>query len=282
MNKLMKCRYLPHQKNITLSNLISKFVEEFVPALHYKYIFMNFRQTSLYRTTYNPSVVPAYLQGRPRSTILHCLHRKASSNKFSSNDIHVHAVDRQVEGFEVRGKSQTYRVDFGSSTGMPSCTYRDWQNYHIPCKHFFGVFQNKEDWTWDKLPDAYLYLSPDGSALTKYLSTARKTLSSPLPQDVTKQTKVQFRWTLAELSKPHLAALWETEPPLVYSTCNPASLLQCKTWGRLFTQSHPDHMIGLQDDPRKVLDTACSQVRVTLKVGTGNQKSVMGNGKMKL
>ena len=175
MNKLMKCRYLPRQKNITLSNLISKFVEEFVPALHYKYIFMNFRQTSLYRTTYNPSVVPAYLQGRPRSTILHCLHRKASSNKFSSNDIHVHAVDRQVEVFEVRGKSQTYRVDFGSSTGMPSCTYRDWQNYHIPCKHFFGVFQNKEDWTWDKLPDAYLkseYLSLDESALTKYLSTA--------------------------------------------------------------------------------------------------------------
>ena len=77
--------------------------------------------------------------------------------------------------FEVHGKSQTYRVDFGSSTGMPSCTCRDWQNYHIPCKHFFGVFQNKEDWTWDKLPDAYLkseYLSLDGSALTKYLSTA--------------------------------------------------------------------------------------------------------------
>ena len=172
MNKLMKYRYLPRQKNITLSNLTSKIVEEFVPALHYKYIFMNFRQTSLYRT-YNPSVVPAYLQGRPRTTILHCLHRKASSNKFSSNDIH--DVDRRVGVFEVHGKSQTYRVDFGSSTGMPSCTCRDWQNYHIPCKHFFGVFQNKEDWTWDKLPDAYLkseYLSLDESALTKYLSTA--------------------------------------------------------------------------------------------------------------
>ena len=69
---------------------------------------MNFRQTSLYRT-YNHSVVPTYLQGRPRSTILHCLHRKASSNKFCCNDIH--DVDRQVGVFEVKGKNQTYKVD---------------------------------------------------------------------------------------------------------------------------------------------------------------------------
>ena len=95
---------------------------------------MDFRQASLYRT-YNPSVVPAYLQVQPRSTILHCLHHKAS-NKFSSNDIH--DIVGQVGVFEVHGKNQTYRVDFGISTGMPSCTYRDWQNYHIPCKHFFG------------------------------------------------------------------------------------------------------------------------------------------------
>ena len=33
MNKLMKYMYLPRQKNITLSNLTSKIVEEFVPAL---------------------------------------------------------------------------------------------------------------------------------------------------------------------------------------------------------------------------------------------------------
>lgn len=172
MNKLMKYRYLPRRKNITLSTVTSTIVEEFVPALHYKYVFKNFRQTSLYRT-YNPSVVPTYLQGRPRSTILHCLHRKATSNKFSYDDIN--DVDRQLGVFEVKGKSQTYRVDFGASTGMPSCTCRDWQSYHLPCKHFFGVFQNKEDWTWDKLPNAYLkseYLSLDVSAITTYLSSS--------------------------------------------------------------------------------------------------------------
>ena len=182
MNKLMKYRYLPRRKNITLSRVTSLIVEEFVPALHYKYVFMNFRQTSLYRT-YNPSVVPAYLQGRPRSTILHCLHRKAKSYKFSSNDIH--DVDRHLEVFEVKGKNQTYKVDFGSSSGMPSCTCKDWQSYHLPCKHFFGVFQNKEDWTWAQLPNAYLkseYLSLDISAITDYLSSGnggRGTESTP-------------------------------------------------------------------------------------------------------
>ena len=53
MNKLMKYRYLPCQKNITFSDLTSRIVE-FVAAIQYKYIYTNFRQTSLYRT---------YLQG---------------------------------------------------------------------------------------------------------------------------------------------------------------------------------------------------------------------------
>ena len=50
-----------------------------------------------------------------------------------------------------------------------------WQSFHLPCKHFFGVFQNKEDWTWDKLPTVYLklqYLSLDVSAITDYLSSS--------------------------------------------------------------------------------------------------------------
>ena len=103
MNKLMKYRYLPRRKNITLSTVTSTIVEEFVPALHYKYVFKNFRQTSLYRT-YNPSVVPAYLQGRPRSTILHCLHCKATSNKFSYNDIH--DVDSQLGMLKSKAKAK--------------------------------------------------------------------------------------------------------------------------------------------------------------------------------
>ena len=81
LNRLFKYKYLPRQKRMTLSHIISSITNEFLPALHYKYVFKNFKQSDLYRS-YNPSVVPAYLQGRP-----HCLHRLASSNKFSQSDV---------------------------------------------------------------------------------------------------------------------------------------------------------------------------------------------------
>ena len=86
LNKILKYKYLPKLKHMTLSHVISNITSEFLPALHYKYVFKNFKQTDLYRS-YNPSVVPSYLQGRPKQTILHCLHRKASSNKFTLSDV---------------------------------------------------------------------------------------------------------------------------------------------------------------------------------------------------
>ena len=90
-------------------------VEDFIPAIHYKYVFQNFKQSALYRS-YNPAVVPTYLQGRPKSTVLHCLHRKASSNKIT--EAMIKALD---EGkFEVLGKSKVHKVDFGIGLSAPA------------------------------------------------------------------------------------------------------------------------------------------------------------------
>ena len=57
-----------------LSHIIKTIIEEFIPVLHYKYVYKNFKQSNLYRS-YNSAVVPVYLQGHPKATILHCLHR---------------------------------------------------------------------------------------------------------------------------------------------------------------------------------------------------------------
>ena len=64
--------------------MMHTIVEDFIPAIHYcnKYVFQNFKQSALYKS-YNPAVAPTNLQGRPKSTVLHCLHRKASSNKIT-------------------------------------------------------------------------------------------------------------------------------------------------------------------------------------------------------
>ena len=166
LNRLLKYQYLPRQKSMNLSNMIRTVVEEFIPALHYKYVYQNFKQSDLYRS-YNPTV-PSYLQGRPKSTVLHCLHRKASSNKIT--DCMIKIIDEGT--FEVLGKHKHHTVDFGVTSSTPTCTCKDWETYKIPCKHYFAIFNWFPEWGWEKLPQSYQnspYLHLDDEAVTTYL-----------------------------------------------------------------------------------------------------------------
>jgi len=167
LNKLLKYQYLPRRKSMNLSNMIRAIVEDFIPALHYKYVYQNFKQSDLYRS-YNPTVVPSYLQDRPKSTVLHCLHRKASSNKITDSMIKV--IHEGI--FEVLGKHKFHTVDFGVTSSAPKCTCKDWEAYKIPCKHFFAIFNWFPEWGWEKLPHSYQnspYLHLDDEAITTYL-----------------------------------------------------------------------------------------------------------------
>ena len=152
LNKLFKYQYLPRQKRMTLSHIISCIINEFLPALHYKYVFKNFKQSDLYRS-YNPTVVPEYLQGRPKQTILH---RLASSNKFTHSDVTQAAPNSGK--FTVKSNKGSHTVEFKGQSGEPTCTCKDWLAYHLPCKHFFAVFRHFSEWGWEKLPDSYLIL----------------------------------------------------------------------------------------------------------------------------
>jgi len=69
---------------------------------HYKYIFQNFKQSDSYRSN-NPAVVPSYQQGRPKRTVLHCLHRRAKSNKVTQSIVMIKVIDDGK--FEVQGKN---------------------------------------------------------------------------------------------------------------------------------------------------------------------------------
>ena len=47
----------------------------------------------------------------------------------------------------------------------------DWLRFHIPCKHFFAMFQPRANRQWEQLPQSYLhstYLSADSDALAKH------------------------------------------------------------------------------------------------------------------
>ena len=106
---------------MTLSSIATILIEDYLPDAQRKYLFQNFQQSPHYRS-YNDNI-PAYLQGRPRNTILHCLDRKGSSNKFTSEDIT--DIDTKEGVFSVcSSKGRIYTVNFGinSDDRMPSCT----------------------------------------------------------------------------------------------------------------------------------------------------------------
>ena len=137
-NKLLKYSYLPRRKNITISRLATVLYKDFNPDIHHKYLFLNYKSSSSYRT-YN-DFVPSYLHGRPRQVILHCLERKSSSRKYDESDI---TTQDTISGvFIIKGSSsKLHRVNFGTTTGEPSCTCHDWIQWRIPCKHFFCSIQ---------------------------------------------------------------------------------------------------------------------------------------------
>lgn len=97
------------------------------------------------------------------------MERKLKARSFSVEDIS--DIDARNGQFHVTSSSgKKYEVNFGAHSEMPSCECKDWIRFHMPCKHFFAVFNNRQQWKWDSLPSSYLqsaYLSQDTEALVE-------------------------------------------------------------------------------------------------------------------
>ena len=160
---------MPKRKSMTLSGIASTIVECFLPDAYRNYVLSNVQVSEWYRK-YKESV-PSFLHGRPRNVVLHCLDRQAKARKYTGSDI---TMLEDKGCFEVKKTGGgTHRVDFGYTTAYPSCTCKDWIRWHIPCKHFFGVFASYNEWRWNSLPKAYLdssYLSVDKGAISTYFT----------------------------------------------------------------------------------------------------------------
>ena len=111
--------------------------------------------------------------------IIHCLDRKTKGERFPVHS--VHDVNGAAGVFEVEkesGSKKTVDFDHHNEWNMPSCTCKDWQRFHLPCKHFFAVFHHRVNWQWEQLPQSYLqsaYLSADSDALAKHFATSSET-----------------------------------------------------------------------------------------------------------
>ena len=168
-NRVLKYSFVPrHKKSLNLSTLITILVDGFLPESYQKYLYLNYKQSSSYRSY--KDFVPEYLHGRPRATILHCLDRKANSAKYSADDVRMECA----RVFSVRGSGdKRHTIEFGSESSMPSCTCTDWKCWHLPCKHMFCIFRLFPDWNWYKLPKSYLespHLTTDNEALSTYFA----------------------------------------------------------------------------------------------------------------
>ena len=65
-----------------LSKEVTLFMEPFLSALHYKYLFTNLKQSSADLRYMYMVEIPKYLHNKPKAVILHCLNCKASSPWF--------------------------------------------------------------------------------------------------------------------------------------------------------------------------------------------------------
>ncbi len=130
-----------------------------------KYQKDNFAMSDSYRS-YN-EFVPEYLRGRPRSVILHCLTRIRKAEKFPKASIKQNGTKGQFTVKTTSGKQHT--LEFTNDENMPQCSCKDWTRWHIPCKHFFAVFEKFPNWGWMSLPKDYLkneYITADSAILT--------------------------------------------------------------------------------------------------------------------
>ena len=157
---------------MTLSAIATLLVEVFLPETYQKYLFLNYKQSSEYRS-YN-SFIPDFLHNRPRSIIIHCMERRSKSLKYIKEDV---CISNNNDGeFSVKGSNDSiHTVSFGikSDQTSPSCSCQDWIQWHIPCKHFWAVFRFYTNWSWDRLPENYkksAYLSTDTDALEGFFA----------------------------------------------------------------------------------------------------------------
>ena len=127
-NKVLKYSYLCCRKHLTLSALVSISIEEFVPDIHYKYMFQNYQMSPTYRS-FN-DIIPQYLHGCPRPTIFHCLERKSNNRKFNLE--HILTKDTEKGVFTIQGSSEyVYSVNFGTESRIPSCSCSDWMKSQL-------------------------------------------------------------------------------------------------------------------------------------------------------
>ncbi|XP_021348263.1 uncharacterized protein LOC110447122 [Mizuhopecten yessoensis] len=152
-NLALKYEYLDMKKARTLSQLLTILVNKYLPDAYTRYKRKNIESSHLYRK-YDESI-PDFLHNRPKFVVQHCLKRWLDGQNIPDN-----YVDKLSDNaFLVKSSAERglfFEVCLQTSdNSLPSCQCMDWNNWHLPCKHFMAVFFYHPSTGWNALPDAY-------------------------------------------------------------------------------------------------------------------------------
>lgn len=105
---------------------------------------------------YNESI-PKYLQDKPRQFLKPCLERITTAKDIRPQFIKEGEKRGEFVIQSTQTKNTRYNLSFGGTDhdGMPRCSCPDFSCTGFLCKHFFAVFEHRDDWKWDALPKSY-------------------------------------------------------------------------------------------------------------------------------
>lgn len=101
--------------------------------------------------------IPKYLQDKPRQFLKHCLERITTAKDIRPQFIKEGEKRGEFVIQSTQTKNTRYNLSFGGTDhdGMPRCSCPDFSCTGFLCKHFFAVFEHRDDWKWDALPKSY-------------------------------------------------------------------------------------------------------------------------------
>ena len=90
-------------------------------------------------------LIPAFLYNKPKIFVQHCLKRL----------IPMEDIERKGDAFIVNSGSGSGILHTVST--MPTCTCKDWDKFHWPCKHLLAVINSPSypSFTWEGQPETY-------------------------------------------------------------------------------------------------------------------------------
>ena len=140
LNEDRKYDELDDYKNCSLSELLSVFIDSFIPKHYNKYVELNVRYGDGCKK-YSPGI-PYFLRDRPKQVVdilLDKMQRVTDDISVTKIDNFTFSLTSFEEGTRVR---KNYRTFLGTKNKFCTCNCYNFKRYRMLCKHFFAVFQS--------------------------------------------------------------------------------------------------------------------------------------------